>query len=518
MIIQNYHMLPSLETHYLYKRTMPNNTTRGKWQWAIVLIFTAFIAIKIGVLWIHEATTFTSTSPAILLQTNATIVTTIHHQDPSPCCAESTNEGESSSFVATMGLKGNVSDCCCSFSDVERVNLEIVHPLLQKVVQTPFFSHFKMDLCTTCQLWDDAPLCLLRDCGVCECEDPPPWATDQVDWLPPDYSYSHVAQQEEQQEHVVEDQIILSVTDQSSKVDWTADPLSFLDAILDDDTPSKLVKMQSEKDGNSNAVVVDLKLNPERYTGYSGQSAEKVWSAIHKENCFHSSSGLTGETCSLTPEQRVYNRIISGLHSSISLQIAHSYCLEIDSETFWECKTWGPNATLARDRVLSHPDRLENLYAAFAMTLRAVQKAGSAVTAAVPVEDSLFLESLTEWTDSLLPELNRLEHNCPVTFDESSLFSGFDSDGPEIRSKRSLELQQRFRHLQQIMECVGCDRCKLWGTLQALGIGTAWRVLLYVYDDVPLELSRQEAVALVHTLERLSSSLVYAKEFSREMV
>jgi len=34
------------------------------------------------------------------------------------------------------------------------------------------------------------------------------------------------------------------------------------------------------------AQVVDLRLNPEGYTGYTGPSAEKVWSAIHLTNCF----------------------------------------------------------------------------------------------------------------------------------------------------------------------------------------------------------------------------------------
>lgn len=31
---------------------------------------------------------------------------------------------------------------------------------------------------------------------------------------------------------------------------------------------------------------VDLSLNPERYTGYAGPSAERIWKAIYRENCF----------------------------------------------------------------------------------------------------------------------------------------------------------------------------------------------------------------------------------------
>ncbi|KAF8916930.1 hypothetical protein BGZ52_000117, partial [Haplosporangium bisporale] len=34
-------------------------------------------------------------------------------------------------------------------------------------------------------------------------------------------------------------------------------------------------------------VYVDLTENPERFTGYSGPSAAKVWDAIYNENCFN---------------------------------------------------------------------------------------------------------------------------------------------------------------------------------------------------------------------------------------
>ena len=75
---------------------------------------------------------------------------------------------------------------------------------------------------------------------------------------------------------------------------------------------------------------VDLTLNPERFTGYTGPSAHRVWRSIYEENCFgisefdtlgafsgsNSQSGLTqgrnndgGNVCL---EQRVYYKIISG--------------------------------------------------------------------------------------------------------------------------------------------------------------------------------------------------------------
>eukprot|EP00579_Thalassiosira_antarctica_P020128 CAMPEP_0201977874 /NCGR_PEP_ID=MMETSP0904-20121228/62063_1 /ASSEMBLY_ACC=CAM_ASM_000553 /TAXON_ID=420261 /ORGANISM="Thalassiosira antarctica, Strain CCMP982" /LENGTH=88 /DNA_ID=CAMNT_0048529383 /DNA_START=60 /DNA_END=323 /DNA_ORIENTATION=+ len=85
--------------------------------------------------------------------------------------------------------------------------------------------------------------------------------------------------------------------------------------------------------------------------------------------------------------------------------------------------------------------------------------------------------------------------SCPPTFDEASLFS--DSAMGDTAESKRLELKRRFRQLLQIMQCVGCDRCKLWGTLQTLGVGTALRIILD--EDEPSQatnLSRQEAVAL----------------------
>lgn len=412
------------------------------------------------------------------------------------------NNSTSSSLSEIMGLNGTVSECSCSFSDIDEVNDKKVRPLLKRIVNTPFFSHFKIDLCSECELWKDEPLCMLRDCGVCECDEAPEWAF-KVDGMPltgPDCKH-------------VEDNIV-TTTDSHISSEWQ-NPISMSHS-------NELIGTSRQKSEDT-GVVVNLRLNPESYTGYNGESAAKVWSAIHSTNCFQpSSTNIRNETdhnrdqdpihCALPAEQRLYNRLISGLHSSISLHISHTYCLELDQNQIGECKRWGKNSKIAHDRVLNHPDRIENLYVAFALLLRAVVKAGPAVTSAVPKDDPFFSDSLSTWTDTLLPELINMAHDCPNTFNEHDLLLD-----PDIKYKK-VELQRRFNELQKIIQCVGCDRCKLWGTLQTLGIGTALRILFSNNDDIEgtLQLSRQEAVALVHTLERLSSSLVFAYDIRRE--
>ncbi len=69
----------------------------------------------------------------------------------------------------------------------------------------------------------------------------------------------------------------------------------------------------------------------------------------------------------------------------------------------------------------------------------------------------------------------------------------------------------RFRNVSRLMDCVGCDKCRLWGKLQTVGYGTAMKVLFEFEDDTvkgqDTHLRRTELVALVNTLDRISHSL-----------
>ena len=66
--------------------------------------------------------------------------------------------------------------------------------------------------------------------------------------------------------------------------------------------------------------------------------------------------------------------------------------------------------------------------------------------------------------------------SCPETFDEKQMFASPDS------WLLKEEFKARFRNVSRIMDCVGCDKCRLWGKLQTSGLGTALKVL-FSYDD-----------------------------------
>lgn len=61
-------------------------------------------------------------------------------------------------------------------------------------------------------------------------------------------------------------------------------------------------------------------------------------------------------------------------------------------------------------------------------------------------------------------ELPELKSSCPMPFDEGRLWKGFD--GLALRE----ELRVAFVNITRIMDCVGCEKCKLWGKLQTLGV------------------------------------------------
>ena len=66
-----------------------------------------------------------------------------------------------------------------------------------------------------------------------------------------------------------------------------------------------------------------------------------------------------------------------------------------------------------------------------------------------------------------------------------------------------MEFKSHFKNVSRIMDCVGCDKCKLWGKLQVQGVGTALKVLFSSRKNgKPLYLSRMEIISLFNVLGR----------------
>ena len=321
----------------------------------------------------------------------------------------------------------------------------------------------------------------------------------------------------------------------------------------DDECDERDYCVPEDESASAKGDYVSLVDNPERFTGYAGGGAKHVWDAIYRENCFSRASfpasaylgkphppvsGLAANDlrdvlrekvrqeafASYQPnspntpffetiledeeeclEKRVFYRVISGMHASISTHLCYDYLNQSTG-------AWGPNLTCYIDRLHTHPERISNLYFNYALVLRAVAKLGPYLKdytfcSGDPIQDAM--------TKQKVQDLTTRAAATPQIFDESLMF--VNGEGPSLKE----DFRNRFRNVSRLMDCVGCDKCRLWGKLQTAGYGAALKVLFEfdnAKDDVNIpHLKRTELVALFNTLGRISHSLIAIEHF-RDMV
>ena len=266
----------------------------------------------------------------------------------------------------------------------------------------------------------------------------------------------------------------------------------------------------------------NLEEYPEGYTGYDGEASHRIWRAVYEENCFDLVNtpppkeqlvlawrAEEVEKSGQCLERRVFYKLISGLQASISTHIAS------DAFTFWEVVLSAPagfrrrwqafvGAAVSRcyddvclaesndakfiHAVGMHEDRLQNMYFAYLFVLRAVTRAGPELEnyafGTGDVEDDLETSSLVKRlvsskADPFAKEADTCEaaQAARAAFDESLLFKAPDRPGmsplERALARESVEelrsqFVQRFRNVSTIMDCVTCEKCRLWGKLQVL--------------------------------------------------
>jgi len=98
------------------------------------------------------------------------------------------------------------------------------------------------------------------------------------------------------------------------------------------------------------------------------------------------------------------------------------------------------------------------------------------------------------------------------------LFKGSPVENMQLKE----QYQLKFRNITRIMDCVGCDKCKLWGKVQTRALGTALKILfsgkigpestVNASSKQAFQLSRVEIVALFNGFTRLSTSIAGIEE------
>jgi ERO1-like protein alpha len=168
--------------------------------------------------------------------------------------------------------------------------------------------------------------------------------------------------------------------------------------------------------------------------------------------------------------------MVSGLHTSINIHLCAKYLQsEKNSAISFASPSgvWGPNLKEFKKRFSPETTKgqgehwLRNLYFAYIVELRAIAKISPLLR---NEEYYTGFDKDDKEVQLAVKDLLNVIDSFPSHFDESLMFSG-DS------SKLKFEFREKFLNITRIMDCVGCDKCRLWGKLQTQGMGTALKIL-----------------------------------------
>ncbi|XP_060081648.1 ERO1-like protein beta [Ylistrum balloti] len=414
-------------------------------------------------------------------------------------------EKQNDSNACFCKLNGEVDDCTCKVENLDTLNNEKIFPVLQSLLQKDYFRYFKVNLKKQCPFWTDDSRCAMKDCSVSTCEE------DQIPEGLKIGADKYTA--EAQDEHTCDEERELGALNSTISAESKA---AFQNWTKHDDKLQTFCELDDDK--SADMEYVDLLLNPERYTGYKGVSPHRIWRSIYEENCFKPDGkfryGSQQSLAEMCLEKRAFYRLISGLHTSINLHLCAKYLFPA---TLYSAPSWGPNlkeftrrfdpdATKGRG-----PQYLKNLYFTYLVELRAIAKA------APYFEQEEFFTGDAEGDEDVkkgIKQFIKIVKSFPDQFDESKLFQGI----PMEASKLKEEFRNHFLNISRIMDCVGCDKCKLWGKVQIQGMGTALKILFSGDSIGPLstvtalqkqdfQLRRTEIVSLFNAFGRLSSSI-----------
>ncbi|KAF3764685.1 endoplasmic oxidoreductin [Cryphonectria parasitica EP155] len=440
--------------------------------------------------------------------------------------------------------KAIVSDACASYSTLEDLNRKVKPAVEDLTLSTDFFSHYRLNLFNKrCPFWNDENgMCGNIACAVQTLDNeediPEVWRASELGKLEgPTVKHPGRDVQKKRPERPLQGKLGEDVGE-SCVFEY------------DDECDDRDYCVPDDESSTAKGDYVSLLQNPERFTGYAGEGAQQVWNAIYRENCFQKSSFPHYAALGQTPpdqgaaaldfkqvieaagrqqmleqsreqspntpfvahtgleaedeciEKRVFYRVVSGMHTSISTHLCYDWMNQTTGQ-------WQPNLPCYMHRLHTHPERISNLYFNYALLTRAIAKLGP------HLQDYTFCTGDQDQDAATKAKVLAVTQNAasvPQIFDEGPMFK--NGEGPSLKE----DFKNRFRNVSRLMDCVGCDKCRLWGKLQTAGYGTALKVLFEFDNDsneIPV-LKRTELVALFNTYARLSTSLDNIQRF-REM-
>lgn len=367
------------------------------------------------------------------------------------------------------------SEPFCSFSSEAHNHTLSLLKVLNAITASQFFRYYKTHSYKECPYWAVNLICSSSDnaCSIwkCEQESIPTALRMSYDMSDIEIPSSFISQ---------------SVPHPSNADAWG----QWLGLEMEDDT---------EKD---EAEYVDLIQNPEGNTGYSGPRASSIWKAIFQENCLPFE---TKGTCQTYKFPRI---LFSGLYTSIFLHVVTNFYR--DTELTSPNRIAGlynnpnlsflPNCEMFLSRIVSKPENIQNLHVVYQFVLKSLQLAQNSFLDNLSSYNSGNDFSETEDDKNLKLYLKRLFEEDSVAlncFNEEKLRKNAPSNASD-------EVLFLLSNVTRLMDCVECQKCRIWGKLETKGLATALRIFFGRNDK---SLDRAEKVTLINLARQLSFAL-----------
>ena len=355
-----------------------------------------------------------------------------------------------------------LDDCNCQISDLNTLNNQRLYPLLHEIVTKNYFQFFPVNLKKKCQFWSDDGQCSRRTCAIQSCP---------IDKLPEGLRSKSIPTNEDCS--TIDTNSTLGLVNKNISEEHKQTIEEWIQ--FDDQHPENFCDLDDET--SNDLEYIDLAINPERYTGYTGPSTQRIWSAIYNENCFFlpdskvfydlKQKRLNADKMCL--EGRTFYRLVSGLHTSITIHLCAQYFFPTVGGGYSGIDgRWGPNFEEFKSRFDpvntggEGPEWLKNVYFIYLIELRAIYKARE------------IFKDQTYFTGNETDDFHTKELIINKLLKEIEPFANYFNEQNLFQNENELlktEFKEHFRNISRIMDCVGCDKCKLWGKLQIQALG-----------------------------------------------
>ena len=199
-------------------------------------------------------------------------------------------------------------------------------------------------------------------------------------------------------------------------------------------------------------------------------------------------------------------KLISGLHSSISLHISNYYDNDFESsmtsrkfDRFSSYK----NHTVFYERVGKYPERVKNLFYLYLFVIHAFDNL-------YPYLPEYVYDSANSTSNKYIhKQMRKVSHFIDLLPDPEKIDSNlFDSIS---KSDFVNIVKPRFDNITQLLDWIQWSTWKFNGKIQMTGLATVLKILFS--DSNHIEITDNEMIGLVHLLHRVTNAVKWYKEY-----